>query len=273
MSNDTNTVIYAACKALEYLADNPRPSGGNDVYNTEHLLQLAGELKATLLKAEAVEEYTCGQCGTTFQADRRTSCACFKVDVEGMARELEQQGREDREMLGLPKASMMTKAHNDVHAMASAQMAEDQLHAAQAKIERQAERIRYLEGATNHAEGTPLSKALQELNVARRERDHYLTENNSAREELKAMERDYVLLASRLDGHTARECRMNLDKLLEDRETLVKGLEAAQSAGTCFAIQRDILADALDRIRGAAPLSEVAVIARGALATMHARKA
>ena len=34
----------------------------------------------------------------------------------------------------------------------------EQLDRAHAKIERQAERIKYLEGATNHATGTPLSK-------------------------------------------------------------------------------------------------------------------
>ena len=35
------------------------------------------------------------------------------------------------------------------------------------KIERQAERIRYLEGATNHATGTPLSVALRERDAER----------------------------------------------------------------------------------------------------------
>ena len=38
---------------------------------------------------------------------------------------------------------------------------------AREKIERQTERIRYLEGATNHAEGTPLSIALKERDEAR----------------------------------------------------------------------------------------------------------
>lgn len=40
---------------------------------------------------------------------------------------------------------------------------------ARQKIERQAERIRYLEGATNHATGTPLSQALKERDKARSE--------------------------------------------------------------------------------------------------------
>lgn len=39
---------------------------------------------------------------------------------------------------------------------------ERQLAEAREKIDRQAERIRYLEGATNHATGTPLSKAREQ---------------------------------------------------------------------------------------------------------------
>jgi predicted nucleic acid-binding protein len=38
---------------------------------------------------------------------------------------------------------------------------------ARAKVERQAERIRKLEGATNHACGTPLTRALRERDEAR----------------------------------------------------------------------------------------------------------
>lgn len=50
-----------------------------------------------------------------------------------------------------------------------------QLTAAQAKIANQSERIRYLEGATNHATGTPLSQAhakiaaLEAIDAARKE--------------------------------------------------------------------------------------------------------
>jgi uncharacterized coiled-coil DUF342 family protein len=40
---------------------------------------------------------------------------------------------------------------------------------AREKIERQRERIAYLEGATHHACGTPLSKAIKERNEARHE--------------------------------------------------------------------------------------------------------
>lgn len=40
---------------------------------------------------------------------------------------------------------------------------------AREKIKRQAERIRYLEGATNHALGTPLSKAIEQRDKARAE--------------------------------------------------------------------------------------------------------
>ena len=43
---------------------------------------------------------------------------------------------------------------------------ERQRDEAQEKIERQSDRIRYLEGATNHAKGTPLSIALRERDEA-----------------------------------------------------------------------------------------------------------
>jgi len=46
---------------------------------------------------------------------------------------------------------------------------ERQRDEAQEKIERQSDRIRYLEGATNHAKGTPLSLALRERDEAREE--------------------------------------------------------------------------------------------------------
>ena len=42
---------------------------------------------------------------------------------------------------------------------------------AREKIKRQTDRIRYLEGATNHACGTPLSVALKERDEAREQRD------------------------------------------------------------------------------------------------------
>ena len=43
---------------------------------------------------------------------------------------------------------------------------ERQRDEAREKIERQSDRIRYLEGATNHAKGTPLSIALKERDKA-----------------------------------------------------------------------------------------------------------
>jgi hypothetical protein len=59
---------------------------------------------------------------------------------------------------------------------------------AREKIERQAERLRYLEGATNHASGTPLSTALKERDEAREELKHiteYGTEEINAAVELR----------------------------------------------------------------------------------------
>ena len=44
---------------------------------------------------------------------------------------------------------------------------------AREKIKRQANRIRELEGATNHAEGTPLTIALRERDEAREEINRY----------------------------------------------------------------------------------------------------
>ena len=44
------------------------------------------------------------------------------------------------------------------------------------KIKSQADRIRYLEGATNHAKGTPLSVALRERDEARQDLEHWKSE-------------------------------------------------------------------------------------------------
>jgi DNA-binding transcriptional MerR regulator len=47
----------------------------------------------------------------------------------------------------------------------------------QSKIENQAERIKYLEGATNHATGTPLSKMREQLDrlAEQKESNHKVT--------------------------------------------------------------------------------------------------
>lgn len=37
--------VLESCAALRYLADNPRPSGGESTYNTAHLHQLADQLR------------------------------------------------------------------------------------------------------------------------------------------------------------------------------------------------------------------------------------
>ena len=43
-----NNCDQQAIKALEYLASNPMPSGGNNHFNSEHLIQIAQELKKSL---------------------------------------------------------------------------------------------------------------------------------------------------------------------------------------------------------------------------------
>jgi chromosome segregation ATPase len=48
-----------------------------------------------------------------------------------------------------------------------------ELAEAKNKIERQGARIKYLEGATNHATGTPLTKALEQLDEMRIDRDEW----------------------------------------------------------------------------------------------------
>lgn len=39
-----NGTLEVARKALKYLAENPRPNGGQQAFNSEHLHQLANEL-------------------------------------------------------------------------------------------------------------------------------------------------------------------------------------------------------------------------------------
>jgi hypothetical protein len=40
----SNNSVKTAQEALRYLANNPRPNGGEELYNAEHLLQIADEL-------------------------------------------------------------------------------------------------------------------------------------------------------------------------------------------------------------------------------------
>ena len=44
------SVVNEVYTALVYLADNPRPSGGEARYNTAHLYQLANQLRLEALK-------------------------------------------------------------------------------------------------------------------------------------------------------------------------------------------------------------------------------
>lgn len=47
-----NNCDQQAIKALEYLANNPRPTSGNSEFNSEHLIQIAQELKKSLEEAK-----------------------------------------------------------------------------------------------------------------------------------------------------------------------------------------------------------------------------
>lgn len=75
-----------------------------------------------------------------------------------------------------PETDKMVAAWENYHIPADfARRMEIERNEAREKIERQAARIRYLEGATNHACGTPLSVALNEVaklaRTIREERD------------------------------------------------------------------------------------------------------
>jgi len=73
---------------------------------------------------------------------------------------------------------------------------------AREKMARQADRIRYLEGATNHAEGTPLSIALKE--------------RDEAREELHDIR---LNLGADAEGYTLAVCVLQQrDQAVEDKE-------------------------------------------------------
>lgn len=59
--------------------------------------------------------------------------------------------------------------------------------------------------------------------------------------EYEAMRDDYILLASRLDGHDAKECRMNLDRLIEQRDLFESSERARQSlSDACDHLQREL---------------------------------
>ena len=70
---------------------------------------------------------------------------------------------------------------------------------AREKLERQADRIRYLEGATNHATGTPLTVALRERDEAREQRTKAVEKYQASIKEMHevGMQRDGLAEALR----------------------------------------------------------------------------
>jgi hypothetical protein len=87
---------------------------------------------------------------------------------------------------------------------------------AREKIKRQAERICQLEGATNHAGGTPLSIALRERDEARQQYDDLATEHMLAVNKL-AEERDQALM-DRANGDMATMTRNHYERILRERD-------------------------------------------------------
>lgn len=43
-----NSCLHVAISALNHLSSHPRPAGGQEAYNAEHLLQIADEIKRTI---------------------------------------------------------------------------------------------------------------------------------------------------------------------------------------------------------------------------------
>jgi hypothetical protein len=84
------------------------------------------------------------------------------------------------------------------------------------KIQRQAERIRQLEGATNYAGGTPLSIALKERDEARQQYDDLATEHVLAVNKL-AEERDQALM-DRANGDMATMTINHYERILRERD-------------------------------------------------------
>jgi hypothetical protein len=87
---------------------------------------------------------------------------------------------------------------------------------AREKIKRQAERICQLEGATNHAGGTPLSIALRERDEVRQQYDDLATEHVLAVNKL-AEERDQALM-DRANGDMATMTINHYERILRERD-------------------------------------------------------
>jgi septal ring factor EnvC (AmiA/AmiB activator) len=115
------------------------------------------------------EKYIPGE-GCLCHAHSEAECGC---DVDWTPREvyeLREQREEARDEIKKLKREVINwKTAHDI--------AIEQCDRAQSKIENQAERIKYLEGATNHATGTPLSKMREQLDrlAEQKESNHKVT--------------------------------------------------------------------------------------------------
>jgi hypothetical protein len=92
------------------------------------------------------------------------------------------------------------------------------------KIQRQAERIRQLEGATNHAEGTPLSIALRERDEWAAMCGIYKQERDEAIEKYDNLATEHMLVVNKIceERDEAREEHRKLKIILDliKKETL-----------------------------------------------------
>ena len=117
-----------------------------------HARQLERELNAAKDRCEKLERYmvACSKCGTALRL-RDTRSRLLKKYSDQLLRTRYWSDRAEDAEEHLAKESKGTR------------VLFDKLQEAEEKIENQAKRIKYLEGATNHASGTPLSKAEERI--------------------------------------------------------------------------------------------------------------
>jgi len=124
-------------------------------------------------------------------------------------------------------------------AKAAIKVLQRELAEAKNKIERQGARIKYLEGATNHATGTPLTKALEQLDEMRIDRDEWKAVSEGrllgSIDKVAQLERELAEARDQLEG---------AGKLMTACDVLVRELAEART-------QRDMLAEALQELNDA----------------------
>jgi len=133
-------------------------------------------------------------------------------------------------------------------AKAAIKVLQRELAEAKNKIERQGARIKYLEEATNHATGTPLTKALEQLDEMRIDRDEWKAVSEGrllgSIDKVAQLERELTESRDQLEG--ARKLMTACDALVrelaearEQRDALINILtDVINEDGTAKSIDR-----------------------------------